>query len=101
MPTRVRIILMKSPRAEKKFRVIWPDGRHVDFGATGYEDYTIHKDPTRKEKYIIRHQKREDWTNPRTAGFWSRWILWNLPSFKRSVKDTEKRFNLRITLAKR
>ena len=94
----VKLILMKSPRHEKKFRIVWPDGGKVDFGAAGYEDYTIHNDPLRKERYIIRHQKRENWTDPRTAGFWSRWLLWNLPSLKQSVENIERRFGFKLTL---
>jgi len=68
----------------------------VHFGAAGYSDYTKHKDPERKHRYIIRHQKTENWTKSGilTAGFWSRWILWNLPSYRDSVADTKRRFNL-------
>ena len=37
----------------------------------------------------------EDWTSQgyETAGFYSRWILWNLPSLRASVADTNKRFS--------
>jgi len=72
------------------------NGHHVDFGAVGYEDYTIHKNPERKNLYIQRHKKRENWNDPMTAGFWSRWILWNEPSLINSIKNTEKRFKLKI-----
>ena len=62
-----------------------------------YEDFTIHKDPERKERYIERHSKNEDWHNPLTAGFYSRWILWNKPTITESIKDTNRRFkNLNI-----
>jgi hypothetical protein len=61
-------------------------------------DYTIHKDPERKERYINRHMKREDWTKSgmKTSGFYSRWLLWNLPSLSASIKDTQKRFDIKI-----
>jgi hypothetical protein len=39
----------------------------------------------------------EDWNNP-SPGFFSRWLLWNKPSLKASIKDTEKRFNIKIHL---
>jgi hypothetical protein len=70
----------------------------VKFGAEGYEDYTIHKDEERKERYIERHQRNEDWSKKGidTAGFWSRWLLWNKPALKDSIKDIEKRFNVEI-----
>lgn len=76
-------------------------GRNINikFGAIKengepYEDFTIHKDIKRKELYEARHKVREDWTDPKTAGFWSKWILWNKPSLEASLKDTLKRFNL-------
>lgn len=84
--------LIKSPIAGKKWRVILPTGKHVDFGAEGYQDFTMHKDPERMRKYIVRHQKRENWTKSGvgTAGFWSRWILWSDPSFAGAVHKTER-----------
>ena len=51
--TRVR--LKKSPRFDKKFRVTFENGKIVDFGARGYSDYTIHKNPIRMRSYVTRH----------------------------------------------
>ena len=67
----------------------------IRFGAFGMSDYTIHKDDKRKNNYIARHKVRENWTDPSTAGFWSRWILWNLPTISASLKDTINKFNLK------
>ena len=93
----IKVFIQKSPLKTKKFRVIFENtGRHVDFGATGYSDYTIHKDPLRKERYIIRHQKRENWNNPYTAGFWSRWFLWEKPSIQEAKKFMKNRFNFKV-----
>jgi len=66
----------------------------IHFGASGMSDYTLHKDPKRKERYEKRHKAREDWNNPMTAGALSKWILWNKPDFKESVDDFIQRFNL-------
>jgi hypothetical protein len=90
--------LQVSPRVDKKFRVITPSGKSVDFGASGYSDYPTHKDYNRMQNYLTRHAAREDWTSTglNTAGFWSRWILWNLPDLDESIRDTERRFNIRI-----
>ena len=76
---------------------ISPD-KTVHFGARGYEDYTMHKDDDRLSNYISRHHARENWTKSGidTAGFWSRWLLWNKPSLRDSIKDIEKRFNVKI-----
>lgn len=67
----------------------------IRFGAFGMSDYTIHKDDKRKNNYIARHKVRENWADPSTAGFWSRWILWNLPTISASLKDTINRFQLK------
>lgn len=84
--------LIKSPNADKKYRAIFADGKKVDFGATGYTDYTQPPhDKERRERYLTRHRGNEQWGNPRTAGSLSRHLLWgdstslqqNLASFKR------------------
>lgn len=68
--------------------------RTIPFGAKGYSDFTIHKDPTRKQRYIQRHQKTEHWNNPLTPGFWSRWYLWEEPSAELAEKKLKARFGL-------
>ena len=89
------IILKPSTRKDKKFMVII-DNKKVHFGAKGMSDYTIHKDPKRKERYIARHRKNENWTDPTTAGFWSRWLLWNKPTLRGSKIDISRRFNIKF-----
>lgn len=95
-------ILEPSPRSEKKWRITTPWGKKVDFGASGYSDFTIHKDPNRQKNYISRHSSRENWTKTgtETAGFWSRWLLWNLPDLMASIRDTESKFNITIDSSK-
>ncbi len=73
------ISLRQSDRKNKKWEVIVEDGEKfhtIHFGDTRYEDYTQHGDAERRERYLNRHKSREDWENPLTAGFWSRWLLW-------------------------
>ena len=63
-----------------KFYVYTRSGRKVFFGDIRYEHYTDgHKDPKRKQRYIDRHKKREDWSNPDTPAFWSYKYLWSYP----------------------
>lgn len=66
----------------------------IKFGEAGAEDYTIHKDDERKKLYIARHEKNENWTKSgiATAGFWSRWLLWNQKTLNASLNDIKKRF---------
>jgi len=89
----------KSHKKEKKFDAVfqYPDGhtKTIPFGARGMSDFTKHKDVTRKARYLKRHSGMgEHWNKPDTAGALSKWILWNKPSFKASLADFKKRFNL-------
>lgn len=90
--------LQSSPRTDKKFRVTTPSGKNIDFGAAGYSDYPTHKDDARMRNYLSRHEAREDWSASgiNSAGFWARWILWNEPDLMDSIRDTERRFNIKI-----
>lgn len=92
-----------STRKDKKFMVILENSNSnskVHFGAAGYEDYTIHKDPKRKASYIARHAPREDWSKRGigTAGYWSRHILWEKPTLIESIKALEKKHNISINI---
>lgn len=78
------IQLINSPVKNKKYRVI-VDGKAIDFGDSRYEDYTQHKDPERKARYLQRHA-HEDWTDIHKPGFWSRWLLWEEPSMSAAIK---------------
>lgn len=59
--------------------------KKVSFGAKGYEDYTIHKDKERKERYINRH-RHDKLNDPYKPGFWAMYVLWNKPSKRESLK---------------
>jgi len=98
---KVEVILQKSSIASKKFMVTI-NGKTVHFGAKGYSDYTKHKQKSRMKRYEIRHRSRENWTKSGiySAGFWAKWILWNKPGFMASIKDTEKRFGIKIVYRK-
>ena len=89
------IYLHKSPRYDKKWMVD-VSGKKIHFGAKGYDDYTMHHDDNRKYNYINRHARNEDWRNWRTAGFWSRWLLWNEPSINKSIEYIEDNFPVKI-----
>ena len=67
-------------------RVSSPVPRNTD-GAKGYEDYTPHRDEKRRRNYLSRHKSREDWgrSGVMTAGWLSRYILWEKPTIKEAV----------------
>ena len=84
-----------------KYYIITASGKKVYFGAIGYNDYIIYyknygKEYADKKKnaYIARHKKNENWTKSGidTAGFWSFWILWHKPTLQSSYNDIKNRF---------
>ena len=120
----MRVKIVRSPDSKKKFRAILEDGRTVDFGASGYSDYTKHKNPSRMRSYVLRHggqiparivaerepkkihklmedvgrSDKEDWkmSGVGGAGFWSRWYLWSQPKFGDVNRFMLKRFGIKI-----
>jgi hypothetical protein len=83
--------ITQSPRSDKKFCALFPSGHHIYFGAVGYEDYTMHGDAQRKERYLQRHAKNENWNNVESAGYLSRWFLWNKKTLRESIMDVNRR----------
>ena len=88
----VEITIKKSSKDGKKYDAVIDGKKTVSFGATGYSDFTKHKDEERKENYIARHKPNQDWKDHTTAGFWAKNILWNKPTIEASVRDTNKKF---------
>lgn len=116
------VTITRSPNRSKKFRATFFDGTRqrvssVDFGQAGASDYTIHKEFNRMVRYITRHSHPEDFIGVRniervhstkerwgidgirTAGFWSRWLLWSKPSLRGAVRNIESKFrSVRVRL---
>lgn len=95
-----KVIFKPSTREGKKKMAIFFDRngkkiKTVHFGAAGMSDYTKHKDPERKKRYINRHRERENWNSPMTAGALSRWILWGEKTLSASIKKYKTKFNLK------
>ena len=88
----MNIIIKPSTKPDKKYMAIIDDKKTVHFGAAGMSDYTKHKDKERKERYLARHRKNEQWDNPLTASFYATNILWNKSTITESIKDTNRRF---------
>ena len=88
----MNIIIKPSTKPDKKYMAIIDDKKTVHFGQAGASDMTQHKNEERKNRYIDRHKKNENWNDATTAGFYSRWILGNKPTLTESIKDTNRRF---------
>jgi hypothetical protein len=103
----IKIIFIKleiSNRKNKKYKMNFyilvnnelKKIKTTHFGDNRYQDFTTHNDIKRKERYLNRHRKNENWNNFFSAGSLSRYILWNDLTLKDSLSDYIKRFNLKL-----
>lgn len=94
------IVIELKPEKNKRynFLVLNPktlEYKKVKFGAKDGSTFIDHKDPVKKKNYIARHSKlNEDWNDPFTAGFWSRWYLWSKPTIKEVEEFMNRRFGI-------
>lgn len=115
-----KIYVRPEPRGSiRKFQAILPSGKVVRFGRRGFSDYTLHKDPQRMKRYLMRHgaivprmvkkdmlgvrrSSKENWSRQgvETAGFWSRWLLWSSPSLRRATRHTSRIAGMPVVLLK-
>ncbi len=95
---KIKVVIKRSSNTNKKYMAIFfKDGKKIKtthFGAAGMSDYTKHKDKERKQRYLNRHRKRENWDDYKSAGSLSRYILWGEPTLRASINSYKKRFNL-------
>ena len=58
------------------------DGKKIHFGSVKYENYLIHGDEKRREKYLARAKKIKNkfgkftFENPESANYWNVKLLW-------------------------
>jgi len=103
-PDTVKIRPSKKGEQSKYTAIFYENEKKIKtthFGWNGMSDYTKHKDPERKERYLARHKTNENWNNPMSAGALSRWILWNKPTLKDSKKDFSNKFNIDLAAESR
>lgn len=98
--------IVKSHKSEKKYDAVFLNSngkeKRVPFGQKGYNDFIIYNKKVgnktakeHKQRYLARHSGMgEHWNKPDTPGALSKWVLWNKPSFRASVADFKKRFDL-------
>lgn len=98
----ITAVLTKSPKPEKRFKVIVEDDKKkktIHFGSgkpTGKGAFIDHKSPKIKDAWIARHKVRGTFDNPFSASFWSANLLWNKETLEDSIDDIEKKYNIEI-----
>ncbi len=90
----VRIIKLEEVENGKhKWKAFFDDGTSTKFGQAGAEDYTMHRDKARRERYRSRHKKDLDTGDPRRAGYLSWYLLWgDSTSLRENVKEFNRLF---------
>ena len=88
------IVIPPPTKQNKKYDARINGTKTASFVQKGASDFTKHKNPDRKEQYIDRHKKNEDWTKSgaKAAGFYNKHVLWNKPTLKASIDDINKKF---------
>jgi hypothetical protein len=67
--------IFTSPRVDKKYLVVTPEGKKVHFGQVGYADFSKRKDLTRRQRFVTRNAKWKD-APAYTPSHLSYWITW-------------------------
>ena len=71
-----------STRKNNKYMVKLKDGKTIHFGSPKYEDYNIHKDENRRDKYLSRAKKIKNkkgelaYKKIESPNYWSVNLLW-------------------------
>ena len=100
----MKLELRKSSNKDKKYMMTFiEDGKRsktTHFGAKGYVDRTIIKDPTERKKRYTAYQSRHKGDNlndMKSAGSLSWYILWSSNTLSGGIKNYEKRFKVNVT----
>ena len=89
---KMQIEIKRSHLPNKKYDAVINGKKTVPFGQKGASDFTIHKDEARKQRYLDRHKTTENWTDPKTAGFYSRWLTGEKPTLKQAAANLNRKF---------
>ena len=80
-----------------KYEAKFENGRSktTKFGAAGMDDYTKTKDKEQRARYLKRHSRNENWSDPTSAGSLSKHLLWGeSTSMMANLRAFRNKFNL-------
>ena len=88
------MIIKPSTRKDKRYQAVFNNGKTFHFGLRGGQTYIDHGDKIKRENYINRHKKNEDWTKV-NAGSLSRFLLWgDYTTLEQNHNAYMKKFNI-------
>jgi hypothetical protein len=88
------MIIKASTRKEKRFMATFNNGKTIHFGSANGQTFIDHGDKIKRENYINRHKKNEDWTKV-NAGSLSRFLLWgDYTTLEQNHNVYMKKFNI-------
>jgi len=96
----IKMVVEKGTAKNKKLKAIFYDGdkkiKTTQFGDNRYEDYTQHKDKSRRAKYRDRHKKDLEKGDYKSAGYLSYYILWGASTSRdKNIKAYKRRFKIK------
>jgi len=96
----IKMVIQKGTAKNKKLKAIFYDGdkkiKTTQFGDNRYEDYTQHKDKSRRAKYRDRHKKDLEKGDYKSAGYLSYYILWGASTSRdKNIKAYKRRFKIK------
>lgn len=88
--------LYKSNRKNKRYVMVMPEfGHSHHFSDKRYENFTIHKDPERAERYRKRHAK-DPIDDVHSPGALAYYITWSATTLEGGIKLYEKKFGVKV-----
>ncbi len=70
------MIIKPSTMKNKRLMAIFKNNVIVHFGLRNGSTYIDHQNKIKRDNYLKRHLKNENWNDPYSAGALSRWLLW-------------------------
>ena len=73
----MEVLISTSKNSSDKYDARIDGTKTISFGEKGASDFTKHKEPQRKDRYIDRHKASEYWTKSgaKAVGFYSKHVF--------------------------
>ena len=93
-------MLKQSPRKYKRFRIIFDDGKFVDFGSDVGKTFVDGRTEKEREAWIARHKDDKYYNDKRSGIYHSRMLLWSEPKLREAIKEYERIHDVKVKLIK-